>query len=164
MIYELTTTIMERNWAWKDIQSAALYAYTRKVIRDANVVGQACCQSNRPDLFPYVLMGEGEEGEGVGGGQKKGDDRGSLDLCRINTLLMDTLLYPRQGEGRKQKFLKAPVSLLFHTVSFPSPATCYQRVSKCSHTSNFTWKFRREQTKANRVGVKRKRTFPSHPL
>ena len=73
MIYKLTTTIMERNWVWKDIQSAALYAYTRKVIRDANVVGQACCQSNqaccqsnRPDLFPYVLMGE--EGEG---GKKK---------------------------------------------------------------------------------------------
>lgn len=66
MINKLTTTIMERNWVWKDIQSAALYAYTRKVIRDANVVGQACCQSNRPDLFPYVLMGE--EGEG---GKKK---------------------------------------------------------------------------------------------
>ena len=63
MIYKLTTTIMERNWAWKDIQSAALYAYTRKVIRDANVVGQACCFGNRPDLFPYVLMGE--EGEGA---------------------------------------------------------------------------------------------------
>ena len=65
MIYKLTTTIMERNWAWKDIQSAALYAYTRKVIRDANVVGQTCCQSNRPDLFPYVLMGE------EGGAKKK---------------------------------------------------------------------------------------------
>ena len=74
---------------------------------------------------------------GGGGAKRKGDDRGSLDLCRINTLLMDTLLYPRQGEGGKQKFLKASVSLLFHTVSFPSPATCY-RVSKCSHTSNFT--------------------------
>ena len=37
MIYKLTTTIMERNWAWKDIQSAALYAYARKVIREANV-------------------------------------------------------------------------------------------------------------------------------
>ena len=77
-------------------------------------------------------------GGGLGGAKRKGDDRGSLDLCRINTLLMDTLLYPRQGEGGKQKFLKAPVSLLFHTVSFPSPATCCQRVSKCSHTSNFT--------------------------
>ena len=70
MIYKLTTTIMERNWAWKDIQSAALYAYTRKVIRDANVVGQACCQSNRPDLFPSGVMG-GWGGGGGGGGQKE---------------------------------------------------------------------------------------------
>ena len=36
MIYKLTTTIMERNWAWKDVQSAVLYAYTRKV-RDSIV-------------------------------------------------------------------------------------------------------------------------------
>lgn len=69
MINKLTTTIMERNRVWKDIQSAALYAYTRKVIRDANVVGQACCQSNRPDLFPFVLIRE--EGEGGGGCKKK---------------------------------------------------------------------------------------------
>ena len=81
MIYKLTTTIMERNWAWKDSPSAALYAYQE--IRDPNVhVAKATGLTS-------FLMHLGEP-------KRKGDGRGSLDLCRINTV------NGHQGEGGKQ--------------------------------------------------------------
>ena len=87
MICKLTTTIMERNWAWKDIQSAASHAYQE--IRDSDVhVAKA---TGLTSFLMYLVEPN-----------RKGDDRGSFDLSRINTLLMDTLLYLRQSEGGKQ--------------------------------------------------------------